>query len=168
MKMACGENPKTFDAEKGRGPTSRQGEVAYIRHAFAEARDYRDALAALPRRSGEGTARRRTIQNSTPWPRCWTATIAVHMHCYRADEMAVMLDLSHELGFRIAAFHHAVEGYKIAPLLAEGRRLRGGLVGLVGLQDGGARRHPRERRLPRRRRRLRDHALGLAASSASG
>jgi imidazolonepropionase-like amidohydrolase len=39
------------------------------------------------------------------------------MHCYRSQEMAVMLDLSRAIGFRIAAFHHAVEGYKIAPLL---------------------------------------------------
>src|SRR6185437_14176197 len=43
--------------------------------------------------------------------------ITVHMHCYRADEMAVMIDLSHDIGFHVV-FHHAVEGYKIAPLLA--------------------------------------------------
>ena len=30
-----------------------------------------------------------------------------------------MLDMSREFGFRIAAFHHAVEAYKIADLLAE-------------------------------------------------
>jgi imidazolonepropionase-like amidohydrolase len=45
--------------------------------------------------------------------------IPIQMHCYRADEMATMLDLSREFGFRIAAFHHAVEAYKIANLLAE-------------------------------------------------
>ena len=45
--------------------------------------------------------------------------ILVHNHCYRSDEMAVMLDLAKEFGFRIAAFHHAVEAYKIADLLAE-------------------------------------------------
>ena len=45
--------------------------------------------------------------------------VLVHIHCYRADEMAIMLDLSKEFGFKIAAFHHAVEAYKIADLLAE-------------------------------------------------
>ncbi|REN18907.1 amidohydrolase, partial [Mycobacterium tuberculosis] len=45
--------------------------------------------------------------------------IRVHIHCYRADEMATMLDLSKEFGFKIAAFHHAVEAYKLADRLAE-------------------------------------------------
>lgn len=45
--------------------------------------------------------------------------ILVHNHCYRADEMAVMLDVAREFGYRVTAFHHAVEAYKIADLLAE-------------------------------------------------
>src|SRR5690606_4247450 len=45
--------------------------------------------------------------------------ILVHNHCYRADEMAVMIDVAKEFGYRIAAFHHAVEAYKIPDLLAE-------------------------------------------------
>src|SRR3546814_14737452 len=40
-------------------------------------------------------------------------------HCYRADEMAVMLDVGHEFGYKTRAFHHAVEAYKIADLLAK-------------------------------------------------
>jgi imidazolonepropionase-like amidohydrolase len=44
--------------------------------------------------------------------------IRVHIHCYRADEMAIMLDLAKEFGFRVAAFHHGVEAYKIADRLA--------------------------------------------------
>ena len=43
----------------------------------------------------------------------------MHIHCYRADEMATMLDLADEFGFRIAAFHHGVEAYKIADRLAQ-------------------------------------------------
>jgi imidazolonepropionase-like amidohydrolase len=42
----------------------------------------------------------------------------VHNHCYRADEMAIMIDMSKEFGYKITAFHHAVEAYKIADLLA--------------------------------------------------
>lgn len=45
--------------------------------------------------------------------------IRVHVHCYRSDEMATMLDIADEFGFKIAAFHHAVEAYKIADLLAQ-------------------------------------------------
>jgi imidazolonepropionase-like amidohydrolase len=45
--------------------------------------------------------------------------ILVHVHCYRADEMSVMLELARSYGFRIRSFHHAVEAYKIADVLAE-------------------------------------------------
>jgi imidazolonepropionase-like amidohydrolase len=116
LKMACGENPKELGAESGHGPTSRQGEIAYIRDSFAKARHYMHEWSVYL----AGT----DAEPPTDDPKLDTLAaalngdIAVHMHCYRADDMAVMLDLSHEIGFRIAAFHHAVEGYKIAPLLA--------------------------------------------------
>jgi imidazolonepropionase-like amidohydrolase len=45
--------------------------------------------------------------------------ILVHNHCYRADEMATMLDVAQEFGFRISAFHHGVESYKLAGRLAK-------------------------------------------------
>lgn len=45
--------------------------------------------------------------------------VLVQVHCYRADEMARMTELAREMGFRIRAFHHAVEAYKIRDLLRE-------------------------------------------------
>ena len=63
--------------------------------------------------------------------------ILVQNHCYRADEMANMIDMSKEFGYHIAAFHHAVEAYKIADLLAREQHLRGDVGRLVRLQDGG-------------------------------
>ena len=45
--------------------------------------------------------------------------ILVHNHCYRADEMSLMLDVAKEFDYRVSTFHHAVEAYKIADLLAE-------------------------------------------------
>jgi imidazolonepropionase-like amidohydrolase len=44
--------------------------------------------------------------------------ILVHNHCYRADEMATMIDIAKEFGYRIASFHHGVEAYKVRDLLA--------------------------------------------------
>jgi imidazolonepropionase-like amidohydrolase len=117
LKMACGENPKSEDAEKGRGPTSRQGEIAFIRKAFADARRYRaDWGSYLAGKDDKPPKDDPTLDTLVA---VLEGRIAVHIHCYRADEMAIMLDLSHEQGFRIAAFHHAVEGYKIAPLLVQ-------------------------------------------------
>ena len=45
--------------------------------------------------------------------------ILVQNHCYRADEMAVMLQVAEEFGYAIRAFHHALEAYKLRDRLAE-------------------------------------------------
>ena len=44
--------------------------------------------------------------------------ILVQQHCYRADEMAQIIDISKEFGYHVSAFHHGVDAYKIADLLA--------------------------------------------------
>ncbi|WP_419826117.1 amidohydrolase family protein [Sphingomonas sp.] len=116
MKMACGENPKSTDAERARGPTSREGEVEFIRSAFGQAHHYMHEWQEYV--DGEDDEPPRDDPRLDTLSAVLQGKIAVHMHCYRADEMAVMIDLSKEIGFRIAAFHHAVEGYKIAPLFA--------------------------------------------------
>ena len=118
MKMACGENPKGEDAELHHGPTSRQGEIAYIREAFIAARHYMRAWDAYLAGGKDGAQPPQDDPKLDTLAAVLNGDIAVHMHCYRADEMATMIDLSHAIGFRIAAFHHAVEGYKVAPLLA--------------------------------------------------
>ena len=45
--------------------------------------------------------------------------ILIQNHCYRADEMSVMLDIAKEFGYQVKAFHHATEAYKIGDLLKE-------------------------------------------------
>ena len=45
--------------------------------------------------------------------------ILVHNHCYRADEMAQVIDMSKEFGYKVSTFHHAVEAYKIADMLKD-------------------------------------------------
>src|SRR3546814_12532973 len=42
--------------------------------------------------------------------------ILVHNPCYRADEMALVIDMSHEFGYKVTAFHQAVAAYKIPDL----------------------------------------------------
>ena len=59
------------------------------------------------------------MARAASWASIRKGDILVHMHCYRADEMATILDLSKEFGYHVAAFHHAVEAYKISDLLAE-------------------------------------------------
>jgi imidazolonepropionase-like amidohydrolase len=118
LKMACGENPKRVYGNRGRAPSTRMGNVAGFRSAWIRAQKYRDDLAAW-RRNGADPARRplRDLQLET-LAAALDGEILVHNHCYRADEMAVMIDVAREFGYRIASFHHAVEAYKVRDLLA--------------------------------------------------
>ncbi|TKS54984.1 amidohydrolase [Luteimonas yindakuii] len=128
LKMACGENPKRVYGQKG-GPATRMGNIAGFRAAFAEAAEYRtrntpneDAPRRRGRNSGSGSengngAGKRDLRLDT-LAGALNGDILVHIHCYRADEMANMMQLADEFGFRIAAFHHGVEAYKLADDLA--------------------------------------------------
>lgn len=116
LKMACGENPKRVYGQKG-GPSTRMGNIAGYRAAFIEAADYRRKIRAA---EGGKDAPRRDLKLET-LAGALEGDILAHVHCYRADEMAQMLDLAREFDFRIAAFHHGVEAYKIADRLADAR-----------------------------------------------
>ena len=121
LKIACGENPKRVYGE-GRKmlPSTRMGNMAGFRNAFIDARKYRDDMAKYERdRAAKPEAQppTRNLQNET-LAGVLNGEIIVQNHCYRADEMVQMLDLAKEFGFRIGTFHHAVEAYKIADVLA--------------------------------------------------
>jgi imidazolonepropionase-like amidohydrolase len=116
MKMACGENPKRVYGSRGQSPGTRMGNVAGYRTAWIAAADYRDKLAAAE--NGQGEAPMRDLKLET-LAGVLNGEILVHNHCYRADEMSIMLEIAKEFGYKVSAFHHAVESYKIADLLAE-------------------------------------------------
>ena len=116
MKMACGENPKRVYGGKGQAPSTRMGNVAGYRQAWIDAADYRDKIAAAD--GGQGEAPKRDLKLET-LAGVLSGEILVHNHCYRADEMSIMIDIAKEFGYTISAFHHAVEAYKIGDLLAD-------------------------------------------------
>lgn len=117
LKMACGENPKRIYGEQSKAPATRMGNVAGYRAAWAKARAYRDQQQAFD--SGKSDkAPDRDLRLDT-LVKVLEGEILVHNHCYRADEMATMIEVAKEFDYKITAFHHAVESYKIADLLAE-------------------------------------------------
>ena len=116
LKMACGENPKRVYGNRGTAPSTRMGNVAGYRSAWIAAEDYRDKMAAAEK--GQGEAPMRDLQLET-LVGVLDGEILVHNHCYRADEMAVMLDIAKEFGYKITAFHHGVEAYKVADMLRD-------------------------------------------------
>ncbi|HEY7611887.1 MAG TPA: amidohydrolase [Gemmatimonadales bacterium] len=113
LKMACGENPKRVYEEKG--PSTRMGNMAGYRTGFAEAQEYVRKWKAFQEGGDEEPERDLKLETLAG---VLAGTILVQNHCYRADEMAQMLDLAREFGFHIRSFHHATEAYKIADLLA--------------------------------------------------
>ncbi|MBW8772587.1 MAG: amidohydrolase, partial [Gemmatimonadetes bacterium] len=114
VKMACGENPKRV--YQNRGPSTRMGNMAGYRSAYLSAERYRQRWDTW-NRDHKGDPPERDLRNET-LAGVLRGEIFVQNHCYRADEMAQMLDLAREFGFHIRSFHHAVEGYKIADVLA--------------------------------------------------
>ncbi|MFN3990690.1 MAG: amidohydrolase [Erythrobacter sp.] len=107
FKMACGENPKRVYGSRGRMPSTRMGNFAVNRQTWLDAIEYANndkARRDLAKETLVGVLR---------------GEILVHNHCYRADEMALVLDMAKEMGYKVTAFHHAVEAYKIGDLLRE-------------------------------------------------
>jgi imidazolonepropionase-like amidohydrolase len=122
LKMACGENPKRVYGNRGSAPSTRMGNMAGYRKAWINASDYQ-------RRKNEYTSKSNEAKELIDPPKrnleldtlagVLDGEILVQNHCYRADEMAMMIEMSKEFDYKITAFHHAVEAYKIADLLAD-------------------------------------------------
>jgi imidazolonepropionase-like amidohydrolase len=128
LKLALGENPKRRGAATpsfgvqtpARYPASRMGVEHVIREAFTEARNYRDAWHEYDAKvkRGESALPPRKDLKLEPLVEVLEGKRLVHAHCYRADEILMMLKLSEEFGFRIHALIHVLEGYKVAKEIA--------------------------------------------------
>jgi imidazolonepropionase-like amidohydrolase len=110
LKMACGENPKRVYGGKGRMPSTRMGNLAVNRQTWIKAEEYRKKVKA-----GKEVTRDLALETLAG---VLDGEILVHNHCYRADEMALVIDMAKEFGYKVSTFHHAVESYKIADMLA--------------------------------------------------
>jgi imidazolonepropionase-like amidohydrolase len=120
--MACGENPKRVYGGKGRAPSTRMGNVAGYRAQWIEAQRYLDEWNAWEKKKNgkkgdEAKPPQRDLRLES-LAGVLQGEILVQMHCYRADEMMTVLDMADEFGYRVTAFHHGVEAYKIADELA--------------------------------------------------
>jgi imidazolonepropionase-like amidohydrolase len=116
LKMACGENPKRVYGGRNQMPGSRMANVAMMRATWIRAQDYKRKWDKYERSGGEMPTRELGLDTLRG---VLDGEILVHNHCYRADEMAVIIDMAKEFGYKVTAFHHAVESYKIADLLRE-------------------------------------------------
>jgi imidazolonepropionase-like amidohydrolase len=123
IKFALGENPKRSNFRHGttRYPATRMGVEETIRGAFAEARDYKAAWDLYNKRAAAGeknlTPPRRDLRLD-PLVEVLEGKRYVHSHCYREDEILMLLRVAKEFGFKVRTFQHVLEGYKVADEIA--------------------------------------------------
>jgi imidazolonepropionase-like amidohydrolase len=127
IKFALGENPKrsnnpVIPGVQRRYPGTRMGVEEVIRDAFTRARDYKKTWdeynAALKRGAKNLIPPRRDLQLD-PLVEVLEGKRFVHSHCYRADEILMLINIANEFGFKVRTFQHVLEGYKVAKEIAQ-------------------------------------------------
>ena len=125
IKFALGENPKrsnfSIPGQPKRYPATRMGVEETIRGAFTEARDYKNSWDAYNKKVAGGEKNllppRRDLRLE-PLVEVLEGKRYVHSHCYREDEILMLLRVAKEFGFKVRTFQHVLEGYKVADELA--------------------------------------------------
>src|SRR6266699_2852048 len=125
IKFALGENPKrsnfSVPGQPKRYPATRMGVEETIRGAFSEARDYNKSWDTYHERAAAGEKNlippRRDLRLE-PLVEVLEGKRYVHSHCYREDEILMLLRVAKEFGFKVRTFQHVLEGYKVADELA--------------------------------------------------
>jgi imidazolonepropionase-like amidohydrolase len=125
IKFALGENPKrsnfSIPGSTPRYPTTRMGVEETIRTAFAEARDYKKTWDDYDKKVAAGDKSaippRRDLRLD-PLVEVLQGKRYVHAHCYREDEILMLLRVAKEFGFKVRTLQHVLEGYKVADEIA--------------------------------------------------
>lgn len=125
IKFALGENPKSSNFRPPEGqprqyPSTRMGVEEVIRRSFVDARDYRaswDEYEAKRKRGEAAIPPRKDLLMET-MADILSGNIDVHAHCYRSDEIMMLLRVADEMGFKIRELQHVLEGYKVAQEIA--------------------------------------------------
>ncbi|HEY4878672.1 MAG TPA: amidohydrolase family protein [Candidatus Acidoferrales bacterium] len=126
IKFALGENPKRsgFTPPPGipdRYPATRLGVEEVIRQAFIEATEYKkqwDDYNTRKTAGEQGLVAPRRNEQLEPLVEVMEGKRYVHSHCYRADEILMLMRVAKEFGFKVRTFQHVLEGYKVADEIA--------------------------------------------------
>jgi imidazolonepropionase-like amidohydrolase len=126
IKFALGENPKRSNSfvlpgATRRYPATRMGVEETIREAFIQGREYIakwEAYEAAKARGENPLPPRRDLKLEAIAD-VLKGKIDIHSHCYRADEIAMLIRLTEEFGIKVHTFQHTLEGYKVAPEIAK-------------------------------------------------
>ena len=122
IKFALGENVKRSNwGRPGRFPATRMGVETLIDRAFVRAKEYQEEWRAYERavQAGENPVPPRKDLRLDTLAGILEGTVHVHSHCYRADEIVMLIRASQRHGFQIATLQHVLEGYKVAHEMAQ-------------------------------------------------
>lgn len=127
IKFALGENPKRAGNQNQLNPTAprrypatRMGVEDVIREAFTEAKAYQQKGKEYKAKIAKGEAAlapRRDLKLEA-LVEVLEGTRLVHAHCYRQDEILMLLRVADEFNFKIRTLQHVLEGYKVAKEIA--------------------------------------------------
>jgi len=122
VKFALGENVKY---RTSRFPNTRMGVEATLQRAFLEAVDYRRHWQEYEQAQKSDHSKKRLPPRRDLRLEALADIVNhekfIHSHCYRADEILMLLRVASNLGIRVWSLQHVLEGYKIAPeILAHG------------------------------------------------
>ena len=121
IKFASGENPKRVFGSRGQMPSTRMGNFAVQRQAFVDAqqymKDWDDYNAKVQRGDKDARPPKRDLKLDA-LSDILRGKLLVQIHCYRADEFLNEMAMAREFGYKVRAFHHAVEAYKVADKIA--------------------------------------------------
>ena len=121
VKFALGENVKD---SKTAFPNTRLGVEATLKRAFSEAADYARRWEAHREAVRKDPAKKRTVLpprrdlRLEALANLLAGDFFIHSHCYRADEILMLMRVAESFGMRVASLQHVLEGYKIAPEIA--------------------------------------------------
>lgn len=126
IKFALGENPKrsnglSLPGAQRRYPATRMGVEETIRESFTQGREYIrewDEYEAAKKRGENPLPPRRDLKLEA-MADILRGKIDIHSHCYRADEIVMLMRLCEEFGIRVRTLQHTLEGYKVAPEIAK-------------------------------------------------
>jgi imidazolonepropionase-like amidohydrolase len=121
IKFASGENPKRVYGQRNQLPSTRMGNFEVMRAAFIEAREYMrswdDYEAKVKKGDKDPTPPKKDLKLEA-LADVLRGKLLVQIHCYRADEFLTEMEIAKEFGYKIRAFHHALEAYKVADKIA--------------------------------------------------
>jgi imidazolonepropionase-like amidohydrolase len=116
MKMAFGENPKRVYGERDAEPSTRMGNLAILRRAFAGAKEYREARARYDARAAKGDKDAEPPEKDLrkeALAGMLDGTYRLQVHCYTKSDILSLLSFAKDHGMRVTAIHHALDAYKV-------------------------------------------------------